>query len=174
VIKGYEVVNGEELHQGDILTNFPIIIPSLEDLSGPSPDMIRADLEFFDVVIFTQTCDLRDAREASVVVCPHFDFKQKQKDDPALQKKGVDAEIQKGRRFRYQFLAPFEDERVTMGLRLVDFGRPFTVPKQAAMAHAKKQGARLRLMPPYREHLSQAFAICYMRVAIPDRALGLP
>jgi len=33
--------------------------------------------------------------------------------------------------------------------------------------HLRKQGNRLRLLPPYREHLAQAFARFFMRVGLP-------
>jgi hypothetical protein len=35
-------------------------------------------------------------------------------------------------------------------------------------AHVEKLGNRLRLCPPYREHLAQAFARFFMRVGLPS------
>jgi hypothetical protein len=32
---------------------------------------------------------------------------------------------------------------------------------------SKRNGKRLRLLPPYREHLSQAFARFFMRIGLP-------
>ena len=43
----------------------------------------------------------------------------------------------------------------------------FSVPVHLASSTAKRNGKRLRLCPPYREHLSQAFARYFMRVGLP-------
>ena len=50
---------------------------------------------------------------------------------------------------------------------LVDFTRVFTVDTSLVRELAATQGARLRLNPPYREHLAQAFARFFMRVGLP-------
>jgi len=41
------------------------------------------------------------------------------------------------------------------------------VPFDFIVDLAKKKGKRLRLLPPYREHLSQAFARFFIRVGLP-------
>jgi hypothetical protein len=43
------------------------------------------------------------------------------------------------------------------------FGVPLSVVKELASA----QSPRVRLLPPYREHLAQAFARFFMRVGLP-------
>ena len=54
-------------------------------------------------------------------------------------------------------------------LRVVDFHDIFTVPRTFLEALlARRQLPRLRLLPPYREHLSQAFARFFMRVGLPE------
>ena len=50
---------------------------------------------------------------------------------------------------------------------LVDFTRVFTVEAGLVRELAARQGPRLRLNPPYREHLAQAFARFFMRVGLP-------
>jgi hypothetical protein len=55
-----------------------------------------------------------------------------------------------------------------MGIHIVDFGRVFSLPMEYVQRHAENQGSRLRLRPPYREHLSQAFARFFMRVGLPQ------
>jgi len=53
--------------------------------------------------------------------------------------------------------------------RVVDFHRIYTLPRdfldKLLMTRAT---SRLRLCPPYREHLSQAFAPFFMRVGLPQ------
>ena len=50
---------------------------------------------------------------------------------------------------------------------VVDFRSVFSVPINYLSAKAKSQEKRLRLKPPFREHLSQAFARFFMRVGLP-------
>lgn len=53
--------------------------------------------------------------------------------------------------------------------RIVDFHSIFTVPRLFLDELIERRGARrLRLLPPYREHLSQSFARFFMRVRLPQ------
>jgi hypothetical protein len=50
----------------------------------------------------------------------------------------------------------------------VDFHEVFTLPRAFLERQLAQRGQpRLRLLPPYREHLSQAFARFFMRVGLP-------
>jgi len=52
--------------------------------------------------------------------------------------------------------------------RVVDFHYVYTVPRNFLESLLEQRGqTRLRLLPPYREHLSQAFARFFMRVGLP-------
>jgi hypothetical protein len=52
--------------------------------------------------------------------------------------------------------------------RIVDFHDVYTLPMTFLESFLQnKQQSRLRLRPPYREHLSQAFARFFMRVGLP-------
>jgi hypothetical protein len=55
----------------------------------------------------------------------------------------------------------------THELRIVDFRRIYSLPLTFVRKRAARTGAGLRLLPPYREHLSQAFARYFMRVGLP-------
>ena len=50
---------------------------------------------------------------------------------------------------------------------LIDFHALFTLSVQLAQEFANQAGSRVRLLPPYREHLSQSFARLFMRVGLP-------
>ena len=64
-----------------------------------------------------------------------------------------------------------DSEEITQGDILfnciVDFNNIYTIPKNLAKEIAKQNKIRLRLCPPYREHLSQSFARFFMRVGLP-------
>jgi hypothetical protein len=57
---------------------------------------------------------------------------------------------------------------IEMEIRLVDFHEVFTAPRVFLESLLSQRGEnRCRLLPPYREHLSQAFARFFMRVGLP-------
>lgn len=159
----YEVVEGNELQQGDVLEVCPVI-SSIPDLPFPvlEDDNVPGKLLFMDVIIMTQSCDLENENLDEVAVCPHFDLSQ------AEVGKKRQNEIRSGRRPRYCMLEACHIPNAEMGVRIVDFGRIFSLPNQYVQRHAENQGSRLRLRPPYREHLSQAFARFFMRVGLPQ------
>jgi len=49
----------------------------------------------------------------------------------------------------------------------MDFRRVYSLPVAFVRMQAEKSLPHLRLLPPYREHLSQAFARFFMRVGLP-------
>lgn len=59
------------------------------------------------------------------------------------------------------------DRQPTVGWSVVDFHRVFVLPRAVVRAVAHSAGPRLRLRPPYREYLAQAFARYFMRVGLP-------
>jgi hypothetical protein len=52
-------------------------------------------------------------------------------------------------------------------IRVVDFRRVSALPLTFLRTRVLTQQRRLRLLPPYREQLSQAFARFFMRVGLP-------
>ncbi len=51
--------------------------------------------------------------------------------------------------------------------QIIDFRTIYTLPKDFVLAFSGKLGKRVRLLSPYKEHLSQAFARYFMRVGLP-------
>ena len=64
-------------------------------------------------------------------------------------------------------LGPCELAGLETDVRLADFRRLFSLPVPFVKQFAAQTGDRSRLLPPYREHLSQAFARFFMRVGLP-------
>ena len=67
------------------------------------------------------------------------------------------------------FLNSFSSQEVSSEIRIAEFREVFTVPRTflESLLGVRKT-PRLRLLPPYREHLSQAFARFFMRVGLPQ------
>jgi hypothetical protein len=161
----YEIVEGDSLEQGDILRACPVVIPTPE--YPVMADNVIVDLQIFDIIIMTQSCDLENDKVRDLIVCPHWDLNQAGQRDASLASKKAWKEIIKGHQYRYAMLSAWDGE-VPTGIRVVDFGRIFSLPRNFVMQFATSQGKRLRLLPPYREHLSQSFARFFMRVGLPQ------
>ncbi len=166
VFPWYCVVNGKELEQGDSITRCQLVVQTT-DLLGAS-DEVPADLVNYDVVVLTQSCDLNQGKVDYVVVCPHWDLDDAQKFNPSLKKSGILEQIRKRQMPRYAMMDACHISEMTMGVRIVDFGQVFSVPKPYLAALAQSRGNRLRLLPPYREYIAQAFAGFFMRVGLPN------
>ena len=52
-------------------------------------------------------------------------------------------------------------------VRVVDFRRVYSLPLEYFRAFAVRAGERVRLLPPYREHLAHALARFFMCVGLP-------
>jgi len=63
----YEIVEGRELYQGDILTSCPLILPPLAIEDGTKVDV---DVIEYDVIVMSQSCDLIQNKLKLVLVCP--------------------------------------------------------------------------------------------------------
>jgi len=164
----YEIAEGASLEQGDILLGCPIIAP-FPELSFPVPaDIAPADIHQFDVVVMTQSCDIaNDNKLQDIILCPHWDLEQAAQADKTFGKNAWNS-ILKGHKYRYAIIEGWTSNEIYMGLRVVDFGRIFSLPIGFVSQFAASKGKRLRLCPPYREHLSQSFARFFMRVGFPQ------
>ena len=159
------VQSSDELEQGDLLFGCPVVSYAPEIGFPIAKETIPAVKAIFDVVVMSQSCDLVNEKISDVMLCPHWDLGRATETDPAL-KKAQEA-IRKGQLYRNLLLAESEIQERQMNVRIVDFGRIFCLPKKFVKQVAAGQMPRLRLLPPYREHLSQSFARFFMRVGLP-------
>lgn len=174
----------DRLTQGDIIINCPLVgwkeeIGNLE--GGQETEVLRQAIDAFasDTVVMTQACDLEYHKVTNVVLCPHYPLSVyrgmwevasrtiDQNPTPKAWKKHCD-KICDGLLWNLAILNSLEDGPMTTEHRIVDFHQVFTVPRIFLEGLVAARGEpRLRLLPPYREHLSQAFARFFMRVGLP-------
>lgn len=168
----YKIVNDEGLQQGDIFRNYPVFSPEVDPShieaakAGEKPT-VSVKIEMLDVIVMSQSCDLAHQKITSVILCPLWKINEIEKnlgDSPAEIRKSKE-EIRKGIRPSLHMIG--EDEKSDMEISVVEFTRIFTTPKAVLTSFAKACGSRVRLLPPYREHLSQSFARYFMRVGLP-------
>jgi hypothetical protein len=166
----YDMVEGGEIQQGDILLDCPIMKASLADMSGRR-EVVEVPVSEQDAIIMTQSCDLveadgRAAKVDQVIVCPIY-FQAQLKKDGIFEASDKWEAARCGRLPRYHVLNKCEMPKREADYILVDLNDVFSLSIETIRELARNQRPRPRLNPPYREHLSQAFARFFMRVGLP-------
>jgi hypothetical protein len=166
----YEIVSGSELQQGDFLDDCPIIVPP-EKFVVPEGtgrvENVKVNVQTYDVLIMSQSCDLVQEKIDLVLVCPHWSLSEIEQANQFFRSDRGKEEIRRGNVPGYHMLASCELEGFEKEVRVVDFRAVFSLPMDFVKDFASRKGRRVRLLPPYREHLSQAFARFFMRVGLP-------
>jgi hypothetical protein len=175
---------GEPLTQGDMIFRCPILnwksIPVEMDFSLGTGALSQVIDPFEDdVIIMTQACDLEHGKISNVVLCPHAalsDFKRLWEEDQRSRGQNPTAKswqrlcdnIRDGYVWNLSMLNAEEIDGVKLEHRVVDFRDVFTIPREMLESLLRQRNEpRPQLLPPYREHLSQAFARFFMRVGLP-------
>lgn len=172
----YGLVPAEEkLEQGDYLRDFPVFLPPITVATGHEEAQAGTRLEEFirvrvyDVTILTQSCDLLDAPDgSSIVVCPCYALSEAKTPTG----KSLNNADGWGKLIRGSFVGLHLLNRCTIPgyefeYQVVDLQQVYTAPYALVKAVASRHDLRVRLLPPYREHLSQSFARQFMRVGLP-------
>jgi len=158
----YEIVEGKELLQGDILNSCPLIIPPLTIERIEEVDVIE-----YDVIVMSQSCDLVQKKLELVLVCPIWTLSEFENKNPTFKSPKMKESLRRGYLPGYHLLNKCEIDAFETDYLVVDFRSVYSVPFDFLLELAQQRGRRMRLLPPYREHLSQAFARFFMRVGLP-------
>ena len=162
----YETVEGDSLAQGDLLRGYKIVIPK----TLPGEETVPFEAKTFDLVVMTQTCDIEEGKVTSVLLCPWWElwsFIDAAKAKGENWGKDIRDDLRKGNIPGYHLLNEASQDGLNIGLGVVDFHEIYTTPTELVREFAKVIEKRLRLLPPYREHLAQSFARFFMRVGLP-------
>ncbi len=143
----YKIVAGEELEQGDIFYDYPIFLPKV------TPETIKAiknnetpdtpvDVNLVDVIILSQSCDLGNDNIDTVILCPIWllaDYEAQQvrtkKWKNAKERAKRKEDIRQGNSPALHLLS--DDDPLEIPLRVVEFKRIYTTPKDVLMAFAE-------------------------------------
>ena len=163
--------NSADITQGDIIKCCPVLILKELDISEEGQN-VRAAIVTIDGIVLTQACDSANNKVENIILCAitsKSEFEEIQRRANKSEKeirKNIDGII-KGQQNAYHIINSYKSEEFSQDYYIINFKDIFSVPVDIARATAKKGGKRLRLCPPYREHLSQAFARYFMRVGLP-------
>jgi hypothetical protein len=163
----YGIASGPDLQQGDILEECPVFDPESANLDDPNERGVFT-WEKRSVIILTQSCDLIPGREKTshVLLCAMWRQSDFTKDHHLASSKGLE-ETRRGNIPGFHMVGPCRERGFSEDVRLVDFRRTWSLPLGYVRTKAQSR-LHLRLMPPYREHLSQGFARYFMRVGLPS------
>lgn len=167
----YCLVKGDELEQGDILESCPVFSPP-SDLTLDSFAVGEADFswEERDVIVMSQSCDLakNSGKIEEVLLCAVWTRTELSNlpEEPLSSTANME-QARKGRLPAFHVLNECKLPEANRDFSIVDFRRTYSLPLDFSRNFASQATDRIRLLPPYREHLSQAFARYFMRVGLP-------
>lgn len=185
----YEPVRFDSpLEQGDIIFKCPV--PIIADKE--SYPFFKLSGAIYDVIVMTQACDLANDKVENVTLCAlmplsevtegllirdlddngkqNFDYKaltnsQKRKKNSILQK------LKSGSYLDFHVINKYcnsEKPNLNMDYKVVALRQTFTIPKVSLeKILLTKREERIRLLPPYREHVAQSFARNFFRIGLP-------
>lgn len=161
------VPNIKPLEQGDLLNRFPVI--NLPASLTERPAEMEVISQSFNVVVMTQSCDIvKFSDEDSVILCPRYSLSEaKTRTGKTLNNKDGWNKLRKGSYVSLHLINKCSLINHEFEYQVIDLQRIFTVPLSLVKQVAVNQGERVRLLPPYREHLAQAFTRQFMRVGLP-------
>ncbi len=182
----YEIVDANRsITQGDLIFNCPLLEWNPEKLIVQESNEVEilkgaADAISADVVVMSQACDLEHEKIKNAILCPHMSIQDYKKfwrsDVEDRDQNPTDRawrshcnDICDGYIWNLSMLNHFTNNNdLRLDIRLVDFHEVFSIPRSFLESLLSQRGKqRFRLLPPYREHLSQAFARFFMRVGLP-------
>ncbi|MBD3748379.1 MAG: hypothetical protein IE931_02680 [Sphingobacteriales bacterium] len=164
-----EINHSNEIEQGDLIPDCPILIPPSNIEIGSEPEI---EIKLIDSILLSQSCDLVNNKIQIALVCPYFSLKIFVENLPEIEKskraikKNID-NLKKGFLPGYHLLNKSVENNIQDYI-VVDFRNVYGIQIESLRAIAGSLVSRQRLLPPYREHLSQAFARYFMRVGLPQ------
>jgi hypothetical protein len=179
------------LTQGDFILDCPLLAWAARDVVldvGPEGEFFRAATRAIraDVVVMTQACDLENHKVSEVILCPQLPVSEyrgyweeqmiaRNQTPTARAWRNHWSDICDGYLWNLAMLKAGRAAGLATEHRIVDFHEVYTVPREFLESlNGRRAQPRLRLLPPYREHLSQAFARFFMRVGLPVAIVPLP
>ncbi|MCX5910265.1 MAG: hypothetical protein NTY64_24600, partial [Deltaproteobacteria bacterium] len=155
--------------QGDLIYDCPLIgwKPDI-DISGEEYiNILKASTRVIsaDVVVLSQACDLEHNKVTNLILCTHISLlefrkawesemrNQKQNPSPGAWRSHC-KDICDGFVWNLSMLNSFDFGTCKSDILIVDFHEIFSVPKLFLETLLRKRNnLRIRLLPPYREHL---------------------
>ncbi|MEY2612587.1 MAG: hypothetical protein RLZZ396_1179 [Planctomycetota bacterium] len=167
MIEVWSNCTGDSLRQGDIIEDCDIaVVP--DDFSTSSDEDI-IDVEKRRLIVITQSCDLENGKAPFVALCPVYTVSEFQKSQMNFASLARLEEIRKGRVEGLYMLPSTNDPSNNLEALIADFRMIVSLPIGYLSRKASDAERRSRLLSPFVEHFSQAFARFFMRVGLPSQ-----
>jgi hypothetical protein len=153
----YALVTGTELQQGNLIMTCPL-------LRMQADGQVRRDV---GNVVLSQSCDLQQGKLDIVQVCPFFPIDRMATEIEFLRSRRGREELRRGNLPGYHPLNRCDLPGQEFDFLVCDFRSLYGIHTEWLKQLVGQQSPRVRLLPPYREHLAQAFARFFMRVGLP-------
>jgi hypothetical protein len=160
--------NDSTLEQGDFIPDCPVVIPPLHISVH---EEVEIEIKNIDSIILSQSCDLGHGKIELVLLCPYLplfiwlEALPEHQQSNRAREKAVE-NLRKGYFPGYHLLNTHET--ALDDYQVVDFKNVNAVNYDFLLSLIQDRENRVRLLPPYKEHLSQAFARYFMRVGLPQ------
>lgn len=164
-----EVEADSNLEQGDILINCKVLIPETEHYQSILKNIdSEKPINFIQItgIVLSQSCDIQNNKIDSIIICPIWPLSALIGQDDYFKSTKGREDLRQGKIPSYHLLNKLKIENNEEDFYFVDFRHIYSIPKSFILDLLRNQ-KRKRLLPPYREHLSQAFARYFMRVGLP-------
>lgn len=174
-----EKTNDDNISQGDIFLNCPIVVTTLQNADFSNPRWYESedleadhDTHVQNVIVMTQACDLERTPVENVLVAlihdiNSIDFPGPKSKGQKTSRKSYIKEIYGGKKPNLHLIGN-HDGSIKLQYQIVDFTAIYTIPYKVLEDIKSKVGPRLRLNTPHREYLSQRFGSFYSRIGLPD------
>lgn len=169
----YDLIKADApLEQGDLILSVPVFEPDVNniDLTQPAEDE-KAESELtvkkYDLIVMTQSCDFAKLDDNGRVICCMISAYPKAIKQSDWNKEASWTNLRRGQVIALHLLNKCDIEGHAFDYQIVSLRDVITLPLGFIKKIAVTNGERIRLLPPYREHLSQAFARQFMRVGLP-------
>jgi hypothetical protein len=180
---------GAMLQQGDILEHILRLIPPKDiQIDVDKSAKIQIGIEYCNVIILTQTCDLHDKDVDLILVAPLYNFDEYienlikkrsdegknpiKKSDFEIWKKNKLSELIKNPPERYYFLPGCRFPGFINDDIIIDFGGAFGLDYEYVNNVAKGQGFRITLKSEFKYNFSHRLGNHFSRIDVPDEIPG--
>ncbi len=165
----YKVVEADAgLLQGDFINECPVVVPLLSGVDiTEEMQNLSVEVKFIDAVILSHSCDLEQKKTELVLLCPVLPLSEIQAQNPGLRARDIKRSLKQGTAIGFHLMNKCSIDGFERELMVAEFKNVYAMPFDFLADYAQRYGPRLRLLPPYVEHLSQAFARHFMRVGLP-------
>lgn len=159
----YDVVDGAELQQGDFVFNLDVPV-----VSETAEEETPVDIEVFDAIVMTQSCDIPKEAIEHIILCPVWDIEEAAKFNPQFGNVKYLQRVRKGQVFAFHLLNKCSISGYERNYMVVQFERIIVRPKETIVNLLASSVNHIRLLPPYREEMAQRFGTFFARVAKPQ------